>query len=52
MKDRILLLGAGQFSGQISGKTSQKITKNCQKFKTLLVLILAKSDKFEFVVIY
>ena len=33
MKDRILFLGAGQFLGQFSWQTSQKIAENCQKFK-------------------
>ena len=42
MKDRILFLGAGQFSGQISGKTSQKIAKNCQKFKNSVSFDISK----------
>ena len=42
MKDRILFLRAGQFSGQISGKTSQKIAKNCQKFKNSVSFHISK----------
>ena len=42
MKDRILFLRAGQFSGQISGKTSQKIAKNCQKFKNSVSFDISK----------